>query len=167
MAPPAAGAPGRVREALAHAGPTDRLPPFRFSAVSRVDIADTDLGAVVYYGRYPHHLDRAVLAYRRHLGIPPLGPEEHLFVVRSLAIEYRASARFDDEVEAFVRVSELGRSSHTLEVRLQRPGSDGGEHLADGRLVVVGLAEYGGRPSRMPAGMRDAIAAFEGLGGAP
>lgn len=154
------------REALADAGPTDRVPPFRFSARSRVDIAETDLGAVVYYARYPHHIDRAVLAYRRHLGIPALGPPGHLFVVRSLLIDYHSSARFDDEVEVFVRVAELGRSSHAIAVRMERSGEEGGAvHLADARLVLVGLGEYGGRPSRIPEPMRTAIAGFEGLAG--
>lgn len=148
---------------IADAGPTDRLPPFRFSARSRVDVAETDLGAVVYYGRYPHHIDRAVLAYRRHLGIPGLGPEGHLFVVRSLQIDYRASARYDDEVEALVRVSALGRSSHTIQARLERVGDDEPAHLADATLVLVGLGDYGGRPSRVPEQMRRAIAAFEGI----
>lgn len=151
------------RVTTADAGPTDRVPPFRFSARSRVDVAETDLGAVVYYARYPHHIDRAVLAYRRHLGIPPLGPDGHFFVVRSLQVDYRASALFDDEVEAFVRVSEIGRSSHTMQVRMERLGGDGPVHLADASLVLVGLAGYGGRPSRIPDAMRDAITGFEGL----
>jgi acyl-CoA thioester hydrolase len=154
-----------MREAIAHAGPTDRVPPFRFSAVSRVSFADTDLGAVAYYGRYAHHLDRAAIAYRRHLGIPPVGPEGHLFVVRSLAVEYRASARFDDEVEAFVRVTGLNRTSHEVEARLERLTADGPVHLADARLLIVGLADYGGRPTRIPAPMREAVTAFEGLAG--
>ena len=101
---------GAVRVATADAGPSDRVPPFRFSARSRVDVAETDLGAVVYYARYPHHIDRGVLAYRRHLGVPLLGPPGHLFVVRSLAVDYHASARFDEELEVFVRVAEMGRS---------------------------------------------------------
>ena len=152
-----------MRAATADAGPSDRVPPFRFSARSRVDIAETDLGAVLYYARYPHHLDRAVLAYWRHLGMPLLGPEGHLFVVRSLALEYRSSARFDEELEVFVRVAELGRTSHTVEARMERVGGEGAAHVADARLVVVGLAAYGGRPSRVPEEMRESIAAFEGL----
>lgn len=155
------------RDVIADAGPTDRVPPFRFSARSRVDVAETDLGAVVYYGRYPHHIDRAVLAYRRHLGIPSLGPSGHLFVVRSLQIDYRASALFDDDVEVLVRVSELGRSSHTIQARLERVGEREPAHLADATLVLVGLGGYGGRPSRMPDGMRRAIAEFEELGTGP
>jgi acyl-CoA thioester hydrolase len=152
-----------TRVQTADAGPTERVPPFRFSARSRVDVAETDLGAVVYYARYPHHIDRAVFAYRRHLGIPVLGPEGHLFVVRSLHLDYRASARFDDEIESFVRVSELGRSSHTMQIRMERAGGADGAHLADASLVLVGLGEYGGRPSRIPDAMRAAIAGFEGL----
>ena len=152
-----------MRAALADAGPTDRVPPFRFSARARVDVADTDLGAVVYYGRYPVHLDRAVLAYRRHLGIPSLGPEGHLFVVRSLAVDYLTSARFDDEVEVFVRTSDVGRSSHTMELRMERLGAEAA-HVAEARMVVVGLEAYGGRPSRMPEVMRRAIEGFEGPG---
>jgi acyl-CoA thioester hydrolase len=152
-----------MRDVTADAGPSDRVPPFRFSARSRVDIAETDLGAVLYYARYPHHVDRAALAYRRHLGVPLLGPPGHLFVIRSLEVDYRSSAGFDEELEVFVRVADLGRTSHTLEARIERLAGDGPAHVADARLVVVGLAEYGGRPSRMPADMRVAIADFEGM----
>jgi acyl-CoA thioester hydrolase len=140
-------------------------PAFRFAVRSRVEIADTDLGAVVYYGRYPHHVDRGVVAYRRALGIPPLGPDGHLFVVRSMHIDYRSSARFDDELDVSVRTAEIGRTSHTTEVRIERIGAGGGrEHVVDARLVVVGLSEYGGRPSRMPDDMRRALEEFEGIG---
>ena len=148
----------------ADSGPTDRVPPFRFSATSRVDVAETDLGAVVYYGRYVHHVDRAVLAYRRHVGVPPLGPEGHLFVVRRLELDYRAPARFDDEVEAFVRVTRLGGSSHEYAVRLERTGGGPPGHLADAVLTIVGVGGYEApRPTRMPGAMRDAIASFEDL----
>ena len=152
-----------MREPLADAGPTQERPPYRFSARSRVEVADTDLGGVLYYGRYAHLIDRAILAYRRHLGIPGLGPDGHLFMVRSLSVEYRASAVFDDEVETFVRVARLGRSSHVVEARLERIG-ERPEHLADARVVIVGVREYQGRPTRIPEPMHAAIAAFEGIG---
>jgi acyl-CoA thioester hydrolase len=155
---------GDGRTAEAHSGPTGRVPPFRFSAVSRVDVAETDLGAVVYYGRYVHHVDRGVIAYRRHVGVPPLGPDGHLFVVRRLEIDYRAPARFDDEVEAFVRVFHLGGSSHRYEVRLERISGGPPAHLADAMLTIVGVGGYEApRPTRMPPAMREAIAGFEGL----
>ncbi len=147
---------------LATAGPTARVPGFRFGARCTIDLADTDLGAVVYYARYPHYLDRAVVAYRKHLGFPPLGPPGHLFVVRSLSCDYRAPARFADEVEVLVRVPEVGRSSHTVEARMERLGPDSPGLLCEMRCVIVGLGEYGGRPSRVPAELREAIERFEG-----
>lgn len=151
---------------MSGAGPTtDALAGYRFSVRSRVEIADTDLGAVVYYGRYPHHVDRGVLAYRRHLGIPPLGPPGHLFVVRRLELDYHSSARFDEELEVFVRTERLGRTSHAARVLIARAGDGAPEPVAEAVLSIVGLAEYGGRPSRMPATMREAIAAFEGPAG--
>jgi acyl-CoA thioester hydrolase len=153
--------PSATRAALSDAGPTDRVPPFRFSVRFRVELADTDLGAVVYYGRYPQFVDRATIAYRRHMGVEPLGPPGHLFVVRALTLEYSSSARFDDELEVFVRTVRLGATSHTIDVRIERPG-DGAALVAAGRFTVVGLESYGGRPSRMPAEMRDAIIRFEG-----
>jgi acyl-CoA thioester hydrolase len=143
----------------------DALPPFRFRLRTRVEIADTDLGAVVYYARYPHYLDRGVVAYRRHLGIPPLGPDGHLFVVRRLEVEYLHSARFDDELDVRVRTAEMGRSSHVMECRIERAAD--GRPLATARQVVVGVSGYeDGRPSRAPAGMVAAIRAHEGMAAA-
>lgn len=156
-----------MRRPLADAGPTDRLPPFRFSVRSRVEVHETDMGAVLYYGRYPVHIDRAVIAHREHLGIPGLGPPGHLFVVRALEIEYRSSARFGDTIETLVRVARLGRSSHELAVRLERTGAGDPILLAEGRLTVVGVGEYGGRPTAVPDEMRGAIRDFEGLEAPP
>lgn len=153
-----------MSEPVSIAGPTDRVEGFRFGMRCRVDLSDTDLGAVVYYARYPHYLDRGVIAYRRHLGIPPLGPEGHLFVVASLAVDYRASARFDDEVEVLVRVPEIKRSSHTVEARMERLDPGGGTLLAEMRCTIVGVSAYepGARPSRVPETMRASIDRFEG-----
>ena len=67
-------------------------------------------------------------------------------------------------MESFVRVTRLGGSSHAYEVRLERISGGPPGHLADAVLTIVGVGGYEApRPTRMPAGMRDAIAAFEGL----
>ena len=96
-----------------------------------------------------------MLAYRRHVGIPPLGPDGRLFVVRRLEVNYRAPARFGDEVEAFVRVAHLGRSSHRYEVRLERLSGGPPGHLADAVLTVVGVERVRG-PAPHPHARRDA-----------
>jgi acyl-CoA thioester hydrolase len=137
-------------------------PPYGFSTRFRVDFADTDAGGVVYFGSYGRFLERAVIEYRRAAGVPLVGADEHHFMIRSMAVEYHAPLRFDDEVEAFVRVSRIGTSSHTVEARLERIDPNGATHVADARAVVVGVQSWdGGGPTPMPAAWRSAIEAFE------
>ena len=47
--------------------------------------------------------------------MPLLGPPGHLFVIRSLEVDYRSSAGFDEELEVFVRTADLGGASGTTE----------------------------------------------------
>ena len=49
---------------LGHA--TDRKPPFRYAAYTRVGFSDTDAQGVVYYGRYMPYFDLARTEYHRH-----------------------------------------------------------------------------------------------------
>jgi acyl-CoA thioester hydrolase len=135
--------------------------PFKFSTTTRVEFADTDAAGVLYYGRYPRYLDHAVMAYRRNLGLDLLGPPGHVYVIRTLTISYHAPAVFDDPLELFVRVARVGRTSHTLQVCIEKLG-DQPALVADGQLVQVGLQRYGGPPSEMPADLRERLRAFEG-----
>jgi acyl-CoA thioester hydrolase len=141
--------------------PTDRCPPFRFSTQTRVDVSDTDMLGIVYYGRFMPFFDAATIAYRRHLGTPLMGLPEHSFVVRKAGIEYRESARFDDILEVFVRVARLGRTSHTLHYRVERLSDDGSVHMADGEVVLVGIDQTRAA-TPMPESLRSRIIAFEG-----
>ena len=84
---------------------TNRRPPFKYSALTRVWFSDTDAQGVVYYGRYLPYFDHARTEYHRHLGALPTSGCE--FVMRASAVEYHAPARFDDLIEAFVRVSRV------------------------------------------------------------
>ncbi|MSO44936.1 MAG: acyl-CoA thioesterase [Thermoleophilia bacterium] len=137
-------------------------PRFRFSTRMRVDFADTDAFGHVYFGRYSRYLERAVIEYRRAVGIALLGEPGHLFVVRSLSIDYHAAARFDDDLEVFVRTLRIGTTSHTHDLRIERIDTDGALHLADARVVIVGVGSEGdGPPTPMPGGIRAAIEAFE------
>lgn len=149
---------------VSEAGPSDRVPPYRFALRTRVEITDTDLGEVVYYGRYSTLLDRAIIAYRRHLGIPPLGPEGHMFMVRRMEVDYRSSARFDDLLDIHVRTVEVGRASHVVEGRVDAVDGESRRHLIDARVVLVGVRPTDPpRPSPMPPEMSEALRAFESL----
>ncbi len=136
---------------------------FRFALDTSVEIADTDLGGVVYFGSYPRLLDRGLLAYRRRLDIPLLGPEGHLFVVRRMTIEYLRAARFGDTLIVRVRTARLGRSSHTMVYAIEHAATE--VVLATAEQIIVGVSDYdAGRPTRVPSELVARIAGFEGPG---
>jgi acyl-CoA thioester hydrolase len=136
-----------------------RMPPFKYSALTRVGFSDTDAQGIVYYGRYLPYFDTARVEYLRHLG-NLRGDGEHEFVMRASALEYFAPARFDDLLEVFIRVSRLGRSSATFEGAAYRVEDDLLMVTARQTLVLVDLAER--RAATIPERYREPIRAFEG-----
>lgn len=85
-----------------------------FSIPIRVYIEDTDAGGVVYYANYLKYMERARTEWLRLLGFElDEWQSEHrtLFVVRSLTIEYRHPARFNDQLLASLELETLKRAS--------------------------------------------------------
>ena len=140
--------------------PTDRIPPFKYSALTRVGFSDTDAQGIVYYGRYLPYFDLARVEYHRHLGQLGTDGREHEFVMRACTIEYFAPARFDDLLEVFIRLSRIGRTSATYECAAYRVEDDVLMVTAEQTLVLVDLGER--RASPIPDGFRERIRAFEG-----
>jgi len=138
--------------------PTDRRPPFKYSALTRVWFSDTDAQGVVYYGRYLPYFDHARTEYHRHLGSVRTDGAE--FVMRASNVEYHAPARFDDLLECFVRVSRLGRTSIGYELCALRLPDETLMVTATQTLVLVDLATR--RPTPIPDAAREPIRAFEG-----
>jgi acyl-CoA thioester hydrolase len=136
---------------------TERRPPFKYSALTRVWFSDTDAQGVVYYGRYLPYFDHARTEYHRHLGSP--GIEGAEFVMRASNVEYHAPARFDDLLECFVRISRLGRTSVTYEFCALRLPDDTLMVTATQTLVLIDRATR--RPAAVPETAREPIRAFE------
>jgi acyl-CoA thioester hydrolase len=137
---------------------TDRRPPFRYSALTRVWFSDTDAQGVVYYGRYLPYFDHARTEYHRHLG--SLRIEGAEFVMRASNVEYLAPARFDDLLEVFIRVSRIGRTSATYEMAAYRVEDDELMVTAHQTLVLVDLAARKAAP--VTEVFREKIRGFEG-----
>src|SRR5437588_9513210 len=138
---------------------TDRRPPFLYAYRTRVGFDETAAQGIVYYGRYMPYFDRARVEYLRHLGVLAHEPADPEFVMRAQHVEYLAPARFDDELDVFVRVRRVGTSSITWEFEAHDVAS--GERLvtANQTLVSVDLAER--RPVPVEWRVRDAVAGFE------
>jgi len=139
---------------------TDRKPPFKYSALTRVGFSDTDAQGIVYYGRYLPYFDSARVEYHRHLDMLKTRINRHEFVMRANTIEYHAPARFDDLLEVFIRVSRIGRTSVTYDCAVYGADGDVLMATAEQTLVLVDLDER--RPCAIPETYREQVAAFEG-----
>jgi acyl-CoA thioester hydrolase len=139
---------------------SDRKPPFKYAAYTRVGFSDTDAQGIVYYGRYLPYFDMARVEYHRHLGMLRVAPQEREFVMRASTIEYFAPAMFDDLIEVFVRVARIGRTSLAYEGAAFLAEDDALMVTTRQTLVLVDLAER--KPSPIPDWFRERIHAFEG-----
>jgi acyl-CoA thioester hydrolase len=143
------------------AGPTDRRPPFRFGAETRVGFDETDAQGVVYYGRYLPYFDRARVEYLRHLGLLHRGPAFVEFVMRASSVEYHAPATFDDLLEVYLRVARIGTTSVTYEFEAVR--SDDGTLLCSATQTLVAIDRATRRPVAVDPEIRAAVAQYERL----
>jgi acyl-CoA thioester hydrolase len=139
---------------------TDRRPPFKYSALTRVWFSDTDAQGIVYYGRYLPYFDHARTEYHRHLMSAPFAQAGGDLVMRALLVEYHAPARFDELIEAFVRVKRIGRTSMTYECAAYRLSDD--ELMVTAELTVVLVDLDARRPMPIPDEVRETVRAFEG-----
>jgi acyl-CoA thioester hydrolase len=135
---------------------------FRFSARTRVGFSDTDAQGIVYYGRYLPYFDLARVEYLRELGLLGLeiGDGGLEFVMRACTLEYHAPAVFDDELEIFIRVARIGRTSVTFEAAAYRVADELLMVTATQTLVLVDLDERRAHP--IPDTFRERLASFEG-----
>jgi YbgC/YbaW family acyl-CoA thioester hydrolase len=142
---------------LGHA--TDRKPPFRYAAYTRVAFSDTDAQDVVYYGRYLPYFDLARVEYHRHLGTIELRGQ---FAMRASGVEYHAPARFDDLLEIFVRTARIGTTSVTYDLAAYGL-ADGTPDvlLATATQTLVFIDPGTRRPVPVPDQLRELVAAFE------
>jgi acyl-CoA thioester hydrolase len=139
---------------------TQRKPPFKYSALTRVGFSETDAQGVVYYGRYLPYFDQARVEYHRHLGMLAAQPDGLEFVMRACSIEYHAPARFDDLLEVFVRPARIGRTSVTYEHAAYRVEDDLLLVTAEQTVVLIDVAQR--RPAGVGDWFRGPVREFEG-----
>jgi len=139
---------------------TDRKPPFKYAALTRVGFSDTDAQGIVYYGRYLPYFDLARVEYHRHLELLESAMGDDQFVMRASSVEYFAPARFDDLIEIFIRLKRIGRTSATYECAAFQVEDDVLMVTAEQTLVLVDLEERRARP--IPDWYRERIGDFEG-----
>ena len=101
--------------------PNPESPPFHWPV--RVYWEDTDAGGVVYHAQYLAFLERARSEWLRGMGLDQTAlcdHEDQVFVVRAMALDFRAPARLDDQLQVSVTLLECRGASFTLAQRIER-----------------------------------------------
>jgi acyl-CoA thioester hydrolase len=118
---------------------------------------DTDAAGIVYYANYLKFAERGRTEMMRALGFTHSRLDAEIgtiFTVRRLTADYRGPARLDDALTVDTRVLEIGGATVLLDQRICR----GAEVLVALELLVACVGRDG-RPRRVPAGLRAALAA--------
>lgn len=127
-----------------------------FSIPIRVYIEDTDAGGVVYYANYLKYMERARTEWLRGLGFElDEWQVRHrtLFVVRSLIIEYRQPARFNDQLEASLELETLKRASLVCSQAIMR----GESNITTAKVTLACVNADTLSPQAIPNPFREAM----------
>lgn len=122
----------------------------------RVRWAETDLQGIVFNGHYMTYFDVGVTEYMRDCGYPYTEGVERLggdMMMVHAEMDYRAPARFDDEVEVQVTEVAAGNTSVTFSLAVTR----GDEQLTVGKLVYVMVDRHTHEPMNVPDDLRNAL----------
>ena len=116
----------------------------------RVYWEDTDAGGVVYYANYLKFLERARSEWLRSQGWEQDRLREKegvVFVVRRAEIDYLTPARYNDQIEVYCALMELGRASVVVAQAVERSG----ELLARARVTLACVHAERFKPVRIPS----------------
>lgn len=117
----------------------------------RVYYEDTDSGGVVYYANYLKFMERARTEWLRELGFEQDELREKegvLFAVRTVGVDFRSPARFNDALQVSVQLISRGKAS--LVFRQEVRSAVDGRVLCDGEVKIACLDATSFRPAPIP-----------------
>lgn len=131
-----------------------RLTPDGHVLPVRIYYEDTDFSGSVYHASYLRMLERGRSDFLRLLGVAhrTLAEEGLTLAVHTMTLTFHRPARIDDMVEIATRVSELTAARIALDQEVRRDGI----LLVEAGVTVVAIGT-GGRPRRLPPGLRAAM----------
>ncbi len=137
-----------------------------FSWSVRVYYEDTDNGGVVYYANYLKFMERARTEWLRAHGVEQdilIEQEGLIFAVRSVQLDYRRPARFNQLLSISVSVVEMGKASLTFDQTVNLITAEGNDAvksdllLCQGQIRVACLDANSFKPRAIPASIRQEI----------
>ncbi len=126
-----------------------------FSLTLRVYIEDTDPGGIVYYVNYLKFMERSRTEFMRSLGFDRSATfnNNSMFVVKDLAVRYKAPAFLDDVISITAAVANVRGASLEMRQTIFRAS----EELVSASLSLVSVDRDNLLPIRLSKDMRLAL----------
>ncbi len=110
--------------------------PAQYTIRRRVQFAETDMAGVMHFANYFRWMEEVEHALFRSLGMSIVQQHDGVTIsfprVR-VSCEYFAAARFEEEIDVTLRLTNMGEKSVSLEAEFSRQG----ETLARGEIKMV------------------------------
>jgi acyl-CoA thioester hydrolase len=130
----------------------------------RVRFPETDAQGVVYHANFLVFCDAARVEYFRAMTGGGSGAEHdwrrergYEVVLAHAQLDFRASARFDDELTIWTRIANMGRSSFSFEHRIY----NGEDLVCEANTVQVAIERQSRKPTPLPDEFKQRVHAFE------
>lgn len=138
---------------------------FRFSTPLRVRWAECDAQGIAFYGAYMGFLEIAQSEYFRNLGYSIYRIAETGYfdtVVAKATLEYKASARIDDMLDLYTRVSHFGNTSMIMDSEIYNQHTS--ELLLQSQIIYVGYDIPANSKKPVPSDIRAVVQEYESTG---
>jgi acyl-CoA thioester hydrolase len=146
---------------IVHGVPPDGLAGFPVVSEISVLWGDEDAFGHVNNVAYLRWCETARVEYLRRIGLFPQLPPQGLGpIIASLTCHYRRPLKYPDTAVVGTRVTSIGNSSFRMEHRIVSGNT--GEIAAEADSAMVAVDYSTGKPVRVPAEIRQAIAGLEG-----
>ncbi len=126
---------------------------------TRVYYEDTDAGGVVYYANYLKFMERARTEWLRSLGVEQdtlVDEMNVLFAVRSVSIDYKKPARFNDSLTVTAEPNALKPASILFKQDISKQGEET-NLLTTSEVNIVCLHAKDFSPSPIPKNLYQII----------
>lgn len=136
---------------------------FNFFFPLRVRYSEIDVQGVVYNAHYLTYFDIGITEYLRSLPYDYNNQEQRTgtdFHVVKAVVEYKVPIRYDDEIEIYVRVARIGRSSVTFQFAIYP--QEGDKLLSTGEVIWVNTNQSTHKSTAVPEDFRALVEMREG-----
>jgi acyl-CoA thioester hydrolase len=129
----------------------------------RVRFAETDAQTIVYHANFLIYCETARTEYLRQLAGPAARDDswrrrsDFDVALAHVALDFRAPARFDDELTIWTRMAHLGHKSYSFEHKIYRDAT----LVCEAKIVLCAVDHETRQSKALPPDFKQALASFE------